>query len=376
MYKFKLTLLLAITLASTITAFSQTAEGHYRHLKGTVGTLPVTMDFVEKNADYYTGNWALGGTYYYDKNQQPIACYGTLDSVGKVLIYEFNLQEKEIYFYGDFDANGAFSGTWNDKSSGKSLPVTLALADKHATARFDFFQMADSAKLWPQLATSPKADFSLQMLLPAKDTDKQLAAFLTDYIFSGTALDSLPRSYAGTTPKVFYQQQRDAFFNEYRTWYIEDTPESIAEMPYVYNNEMSSSMSILYNEGTLLSVGYGSYSYMGGAHGNHATIVATYDTKARRAFTLNDIFLPGYEKILDKAIENAIRKQFGLAKGAPLSEVLFNDTVEHNNNFYLTGKGIVFLYNPYEAAAYAMGEIEAFVPFKEIKTVVKPAFLK
>ena len=59
----------------------------------------------------------------------------------------------------------------------------------------------------------------------------------------------------------------------------------------------------------------------------------------------------------------------------PLSNKLFENSVESTSNFCITPKGILFLYNPYEIAAYAYGEIELFIPFSEIKSVVNPKFL-
>ncbi len=370
-----ITLWAACLLATAQLAHGQSNKGQYHHLKGTIGGLPVTMDVVEEKADIYSGGWAFAGHYYYDKYQQSIHCYGNLDSVGKVLLYEMNEQNKEIYFYGSFDDKGGFSGTWNDKTSGKTLPVALRPADNMAV-RLDFFQMSDSIQLWPDKPNSPKADFTVQMLLPAKGTDKQLAAFLNDQIFSGTDTDSLPRSYARTAPEAFYKKQRDQYFEIYVNTYKDEKPEDVAEMPYAYYYDSSSKMSVFFNENNLLSLGYTTYEYSGGAHGNYGTALASYDIKARKTVQINDVFLPKYEKTLDKALENALRKQFGLAKNAPLTEVLFEEKIVHNENFCLVEKGILFLYVPYEIAAYAMGEIALFVPFKDIKTVVKPQYLK
>ncbi|WP_404980203.1 RsiV family protein [Chitinophaga pollutisoli] len=46
-----------------------------------------------------------------------------------------------------------------------------------------------------------------------------------------------------------------------------------------------------------------------------------------------------------------------------------------NDNFYLTNKGAVFSFVPYEIAAYAAGQITLFVPWNEIRSVVQPAYL-
>lgn len=55
--------------------------------------------------------------------------------------------------------------------------------------------------------------------------------------------------------------------------------------------------------------------------------------------------------------------------------VLFDNTIQTTTNFCVTQKGILFLYNPYEIAAYAYGEIELFIPFEEVKNVLNPLFV-
>ena len=90
---------------------------------------------------------------------------------------------------------------------------------------------------------------------------------------------------------------------------------------------------------------------------------------------MNDVFLPKYEKTINKALANAVRRQFKMKPNEPLSNNLFDNSIKSSNNFCITSKGILFLYNPYEIAAYVYGEIELFIPFSEIKSVVNPRFL-
>jgi len=45
-----------------------------------------------------------------------------------------------------------------------------------------------------------------------------------------------------------------------------------------------------------------------------------------------------------------------------------------NKNFYFNDKGLAFMYNPYEVASYAQGQIVVFIPFNELKSYLVPAF--
>ena len=43
-----------------------------------------------------------------------------------------------------------------------------------------------------------------------------------------------------------------------------------------------------------------------------------------------------------------------------------------NDNFRLDAKGMTYAYNPYEIAPYAMGVIEFFVPYEEVRHLLRP----
>ena len=92
------------TLANTPTvtpSVKSTADGFYKHFKGTVDTFAVTMDLVQiKNQSTDFDLLSFRGHYYYDKYQEPIAIYGELDSMSNIVLHESNLQQKDIVFEG------------------------------------------------------------------------------------------------------------------------------------------------------------------------------------------------------------------------------------------------------------------------------------
>lgn len=360
---------------TTTASVNPISKGFYKHLKGTVDTFAVTMDLVQIHSrnDFELFNYR--GHYYYDKYQEPIAFYGEMDSMGNIVLHEADLQQKDIVFVGKLDANGSFSGTWRDTSRKRLLPFALKETYSDGAITLDFHDFEDSLKYWKNSAKSPMAEFDMQCLVPSKNVEAGIAAFLKDKIFMNFKGDSLEKSYANLSVENLQNAMRDTFFATYLDMLAQEKPDSTAEVPYVLNYAESASISIIFNEKSLLSVGYGTYEYTGGAHGNHSTTLATYDLAQKKALTLNDVFLPKYEKTINKALANAVRRQFNIKPNEPLSNNLFGNSIESTNNFCITPKGILFLYNPYEIAAYAMGEIELFVPFQDVKSVVNPRFL-
>jgi Protein of unknown function (DUF3298)/Deacetylase PdaC len=367
------------TKIPTITPSVSTAsKGFYKHFKGTIDAFAVTMDLVQiKNSpDAYTP-FNFRGHYYYDKYQHPISLYGELDSAGDIILHEAILQQdKDIYFIGKLDASGSFSGTWQDTASKRKLPFTLKETNADGALAFDFHTFEDSVKGWKNVANSPVAIFDMQLILPSKNVESSLSAFLKDRILGGIYNDTIEKSYANIPLEALQNAQRDTFFKNYLTTMAEEKPDSSELAPVTMNHAESHSQYVLFNEKDLLSLGFGIYEYSGGAHGNHATGIASYDLAQKKTLKINDIFMPKFEKTLNAALAKAVRKQFGMKSNEPLSSNLFDNKIEYTNNFCITKKGILFLYNPYEIAAYAYGEIELFIPFEEVKSVVNPRFLQ
>ncbi|UOQ78078.1 DUF3298 and DUF4163 domain-containing protein [Hymenobacter sp. 5516J-16] len=136
--------------------------------------------------------------------------------------------------------------------------------------------------------------------------------------------------------------------------------------------EQQTSTHVLWNEGTLLSIGYARYDYSGGAHGNYATTVCSYDTRTGRPLRYPDIFRSGTEAQLEQLLGRYARLVLGLRPGQPLSEVLFENTLPVTRNVYLTSGGAVFVYSPYEVASFAQGEIRVFVPVSALRPLLQP----
>ena len=86
---------------------------------------------------------------------------------------------------------------------------------------------------------------------------------------------------------------------------------------------------------------------------------------------MDDVFKPDYQKTVSTALEKALRKKYSLNPKEDLRQFLFDEKIEATNNFAVTRKGILFNYPPYEIAAYAMGEIQLYVSFDELKAVLK-----
>jgi len=123
---------------------------------------------------------------------------------------------------------------------------------------------------------------------------------------------------------------------------------------------------------SIFSVSNREYYYMGGAHPNSMTSFINFSMMTGEAIELSDLFKPGYENELYKAGEKIFREKQNLKPEESLNETGYwfdNDKFELNDNFLIKKKGLLFLFNPYEVAAYVFGAIEVFIPYKDIKNL-------
>jgi hypothetical protein len=114
--------------------------------------------------------------------------------------------------------------------------------------------------------------------------------------------------------------------------------------------------------------------YTGGAHPNPYYDTVVFDISKRTAMKLSDVFKPGTKYL--EAISAYTHAE--LERQNDVSEFSDEDWLKEGTNpeeqnfqfFYLTSKGLVIIFPPYQVAAYAAGPIEVEIPFTELKTIL------
>lgn len=125
-----------------------------------------------------------------------------------------------------------------------------------------------------------------------------------------------------------------------------------------------------------LTVKVETYAYTGGAHPNSSMSFYTFDRKTGRMLSLADMV--DDTVALLGILEKAFRQQQKLAPNANLEEEGY---FLHDGHFFLpanigTGReGLVFYYNPYEIAAYAVGPIEVTIPYEKLNGILHDELL-
>lgn len=112
------------------------------------------------------------------------------------------------------------------------------------------------------------------------------------------------------------------------------------------------------------------YSYTGGAHGMNSETNYIFRLDNGEKVGIDDIFIEGNEDKLSEMIMASL-KDNGNEGDRSAADYLLVKKIEPTGNFHISGKGVTFIYNPYEIAAYAAGTIKITIPWTELGDIMK-----
>jgi len=343
-------------------------------LKGKIAEYPITMMLTSDNgpaeANFNAMALPYRGVYYYDKVQQPIFIMGKISSNHQKISLEVpsgpSVDDQTEYF--ELTANSIqYNGYWIGGKKNTKLPVVLWLDS--ASTDFDLYTIIDSFKLMPTLKNSPEADFNASILWPVKKNS------FTDYL-KKEIVHYIRKGYNGTDINYLLRESRNEFLKEYKNDMKDVSASDVKESNFGYNYESSQQWSVQYESDNILSLAVLNYFYSGGAHGYGAHDYLNIDKKRKKVIHISEVLINPQSKQLLKILEKRYRMQLHVPMNTSLTEAgLFdNEIKELAGVFYLTEKGIGFLYNQYEIAPYGAGPIEIFVPFSDLSGMLSPTF--
>jgi hypothetical protein len=261
---------------------------------------------------------------------------------------------------GKLSAAG-FEGVLSGVATG-SGPVKLATSSKpvfnFTTRVFNDSLIIDKKKG----EENPKAMISYTMWEPIGE-DPAITKIFIQELFADSA---------AATAEAAYNNIKNNWFSGFKDQFTDDTTEY--GMSYFHDQE--GYLSLLHHDARYVSFASNFYEFTGGAHGNYGSGLFTYDRTNKKRLTFNDYLKTGNADQLEAILLKKFRVQNNLDPSIPLSDVLLVELedFEATTNVAIVGKGLLFLYNPYEIASYAQGQIEIWVPFSDLKGMLKPPF--
>ncbi|HSU28672.1 MAG TPA: RsiV family protein, partial [Chitinophagaceae bacterium] len=290
---------------------------------------------------------------------------------GKIRLYPYTYDAESGYESMVLSVSGkTCKGSWQKNEAAKPLPVTAT--EKTAIPSFDMLYLNGSQQLKPSLKESPEAFYEAGTIWP-----KLRQGNIVDEGLRSIITESFGETGRVSDMKKILLDLKSKFLKGYMDDY-KDVPDSeMVEYPFSYNMEESRWMIVAYQSSRLITLAEWYYTFAGGAHGTSATTFSSLDLTTGKKLHLDQILQPAGIDKLNGLLEKYFRISRGLKKDEDLTEGgLFENKLEYNANFYVTGKGIAFSYAPYEIASFADGQIDVFIPFTELSKDLQPGFKK
>jgi len=142
-------------------------------------------------------------------------------------------------------------------------------------------------------------------------------------------------------------------------------------------DEIALASSVKYMSDEVVVVQLDSFIFTGGAHGISTTQYLNWLPKTDRLLTLEAMLLPG--KV--SAFEEALKQQHALwLKKNPLAKedpAGYNKMwpFEPSDNVALLENGLAVTYDPYRLAPYSFGKPTIYIPYRELKGILRPELL-
>ena len=197
--------------------------------------------------------------------------------------------------------------------------------------------------------------------------NKQLLVFPS--IGNKTILDSIykealveTKSYDKNSLQADLTKQMQKVFSKYK----DDSVDGIPAFKQTWDE--TSAMKVTSHRDNILTLQYFGSGYTGGAHGYYFESYKVFDLNKNVVINQNDILKNPKDVAWDKILKSHFDEP-------EQKEMLLEDKIYPNNNFFFDDKKITFVYNQYEITAYAAGVVYITVNFSEIKNLLKPEFI-
>lgn len=221
----------------------------------------------------------------------------------------------------------------------------------------------------------PACHFNLRMEVPYVEENSGLSQSLQRFLISiprqgafseecdGTVI-GMANTYLRTYIMQYLHEGKEAIDS-----YGEDMDAAATWMSY----EEQAEGKVVFQEGNFLSYQFKVYSYMGGAHGNTTTANRVFDLNSQQAITLSNLFSADNLAQVGVLLRQALATLNECESVEQLAQagIFFSaNEIEPTDNFLLDGKGITWIYDPYEIAPYAYGPVTVSLTWKELNDLL------
>lgn len=220
---------------------------------------------------------------------------------------------------------------------------------------------------------NPNCNLQLDFIFPVKSGDKELLPKIQKLFVQSY----FGENYENLKPAEAVAQYTEDYLNAYKELEA-DYKEDLAKQDQSpvgawYSYYEMSSDDIVYNGNDLLSYTINFENYTGGAHGAHSFTNRVINMKTGKFVTEEEIFIENYQDDLARILIDRIAKENNVENAKDLENIGFFSVEEifPNGNFLVDERGITYTFNEYEIAAYVVGATQVFIPFEDIRYLLK-----
>jgi hypothetical protein len=170
---------------------------------------------------------------------------------------------------------------------------------------------------------------------------------------------------AGEEISPDFQQIADKVLRDYQQ-FADDIGHQL--MPW----EVSTTGRVVFQNDKVVSIALENYSFTGGAHPNTFFMGLNFDPRTGKKLEFENCFADRGR--LEQLLLAKFRRFHKLSDREDLNEAgFFWDRPFYLPNYFSFQRdGVLFIYNNYEAAPYAVGRTELMVPYAELKGIIHP----
>jgi hypothetical protein len=239
---------------------------------------------------------------------------------------------------------------------------------------FNTIQLTETKHLFGD-TTNPAYRLTIDYTYLVDSSQKELSDTLNNYFITACfgseyakekSIEDALNSYAKTYTENYRKDTEPVFLQDNENQEMENKTKEW----YFYTESIIS--KVQFYEGNLLVYRMDKDDYNGGAHGIHLTYFLNIDLIKKSPLGLNDIFKgDDYKELLTDLLWNQLMADNHVTTREELEEMGYGTTSDlvPSENFYLDKEGIVFYYNVYEFAPYAVGPVEIRLSYKLIEQI-------
>ncbi len=338
----------------------------YKRFEGTIGgKYRIVMNLTRRDT-------MVDGNYYYEKKGIPI--FFTFNSRiyndGSIYLGEETGKYDTAYmpivsgeFKGKFVNEHEIKGYWDKPGLKAKLDFSLEEKYPAGSAALDIKRFSKHF-----INGDERADIEFMYPIVTNLHDKA-----TEKIINSSFEKTFLRDYNFGDRDINWKSY-DEMMNDFISHYKEFVSDTSLPKDYKPMWENSFFTDVIFNSDNILTVEDIEFRFEGGAHPLTFFIYSNYNIVNGKEISLDDLLIPGYKAELDKIGEKRFRETYNIKQGESFEQAGYfikKNEFHLNNNFSITKTGLRFRFGQYEIGPYVLGAPSVFIPYSEIKDLIK-----